>query len=245
MADNKISLDLDETIKEKINAALQKPTGLTKTKLVGVGTQGQENIEIGDNLTLANGKISAASEVGVVELTASQAHTLTADKKITFTAEQAEVIKSHQLIQMKYADAVYKGLVSRVFLSDAFAYTISIFLGPYMYTIRIRDFTEEQTLYVVSFPTGYTFDYNTSIKAIGWSDGDFTRYVYLATINGNPIAFNTEAAAKNYSFTEDKAVPFLGKHSVLVPKTSADTSILPCTADDNGKVLSVVNGEAK
>lgn len=57
--DNKISLDLDETIKGKIDAALQKPTGLTKTKLVGVGTNGQENIEIGENLTLANGKLSA------------------------------------------------------------------------------------------------------------------------------------------------------------------------------------------
>ena len=43
----------------KIDAALQKPTGLTKTKLVGVGASGQENIEIGDNLTLANGKLSA------------------------------------------------------------------------------------------------------------------------------------------------------------------------------------------
>lgn len=43
----------------KIDAALQRPTGLTKTKLVGVGTNGQENIEIGDNLTLANGKLSA------------------------------------------------------------------------------------------------------------------------------------------------------------------------------------------
>ena len=59
LAENKISLDLDEAIKGKIDAALQKPTGLTKTKLVGVGTNGQENIEIGDNLTLANGKLSA------------------------------------------------------------------------------------------------------------------------------------------------------------------------------------------
>lgn len=40
---------------------LVAPTGLTKTKLVGVGTNGQENIEIGDNLTLANGKLSATS----------------------------------------------------------------------------------------------------------------------------------------------------------------------------------------
>lgn len=40
---------------------LQKPSGLTKTELVGVGSNGQENIEIGDNLTLANGKLSAAT----------------------------------------------------------------------------------------------------------------------------------------------------------------------------------------
>lgn len=55
---------MDETIKGKIDAALQKPTGLTKTKLVGVGTSGQENIEIGDNLTLANGKLSASGGGG-------------------------------------------------------------------------------------------------------------------------------------------------------------------------------------
>lgn len=64
LSENKISLDLDETIKGKIDAALQKPTGLTKTKLVGVGTNGQENIEIGDNLTLANGKLSATGGGG-------------------------------------------------------------------------------------------------------------------------------------------------------------------------------------
>ena len=50
---------MDEAIKGKIDAALQKPTGLTKTKLVGVGASGQENIEIGENLTLANGKLAA------------------------------------------------------------------------------------------------------------------------------------------------------------------------------------------
>lgn len=60
LVNNKISLDLDEAVKGKIDAALQKPTGLTKTKLVGVGAQGQENIEIGDNLTLENGKLAAA-----------------------------------------------------------------------------------------------------------------------------------------------------------------------------------------
>lgn len=47
-----------------LNNSLQKPTGLAKTKLVGVGVNGQENIEIGDNLTLANGKLSAAAGGG-------------------------------------------------------------------------------------------------------------------------------------------------------------------------------------
>lgn len=80
--DNKISLDLDETIKGKIDAALQKPTGLTKTKLVGVGTNGQESIEIGDNLTLANGKLSAASGGGVNGLESDAEGNLTASKNL-------------------------------------------------------------------------------------------------------------------------------------------------------------------
>ena len=51
-------------VQDILNNSLQKPTGLAKTKLVGVGVNGQENIEIGDNLTLANGKLSAAAGGG-------------------------------------------------------------------------------------------------------------------------------------------------------------------------------------
>ena len=58
-AEHKINFRLDTNVNNLINNSLQKPAGLTKTKLVGVGTNGQENIEIGDNLTLANGKLSA------------------------------------------------------------------------------------------------------------------------------------------------------------------------------------------
>ena len=63
-AEHKISLRLDNNVNNLINNSLQKPAGLTKTKLVGVGTNGQENIEIGDNLTLSNGKLSASGGVG-------------------------------------------------------------------------------------------------------------------------------------------------------------------------------------
>ena len=56
------------SVKEKANNSLQKPAGLTKTKLVGVGSNGQENIEIGDNLTLANGKLSATGGGGSIQV---------------------------------------------------------------------------------------------------------------------------------------------------------------------------------
>ena len=61
-------------VKEKANNSLQKPAGLTKTELVGVGTNGQENIEIGDNLTLANGKLSATGGGGSSDINVLQAN---------------------------------------------------------------------------------------------------------------------------------------------------------------------------
>ena len=69
---HKVGFQIANETNIKIQNSLQKPTGLTKTKLVGVGTNGQENIEIGDNLTLANGKLSAigggsgGEQIGVI-----------------------------------------------------------------------------------------------------------------------------------------------------------------------------------
>lgn len=61
---HKVGFQINNDTNIKIQNSLQKPAGLTKTKLVGVGTNGQENIEIGDNLTLANGKLSATGGGG-------------------------------------------------------------------------------------------------------------------------------------------------------------------------------------
>ena len=65
-----VKFSLANTLNNKITNSLQKPTGLTKTELVGVGTNGQENIEIGDNLTLVNGKLSASASGGGVNILA-------------------------------------------------------------------------------------------------------------------------------------------------------------------------------
>lgn len=76
---HKVGFQIANETNIKIQNSLQKPAGLTKTKLVGVGTNGQENIEIGDNLTLANGKLSATvgdsggREINILEGTITNA----------------------------------------------------------------------------------------------------------------------------------------------------------------------------
>lgn len=100
-ADHKINFRLDTNVNNLINNSLQKPAGLTKTKLVGVGTNGQENIEIGDNLTLANGKLSATGGssggeggISVIELT---------DKNGTIASAQlSEINANPQNFAFKY-----------------------------------------------------------------------------------------------------------------------------------------------
>lgn len=73
-----------------------------------------------------------------------------------------------------------------------------------------------------------------------------TQYItYFDTIKGANILHEHNFDTKNWQFTEDKTISLFGKHSILVPKDSADTGILSCNASDNGKVLSVVNGEAQ
>lgn len=72
-----------EGVQTKANNSLQKPEiAPAKTMLVGVGAQGQENIEIGDNLTLANGKLSAMGGVNGLESDAEGNLTVGKDLKV-------------------------------------------------------------------------------------------------------------------------------------------------------------------
>lgn len=60
---HKVGFQIANETNIKIQNSLQKPSGLTKTELVGVGTNGQENIEIGDSLNLKNGKLDINSNI--------------------------------------------------------------------------------------------------------------------------------------------------------------------------------------
>lgn len=88
--------------------ALIAPAGLTKTKLVGVGTNGQENIEIGDNLTLANGKLSAiggADDTRNVLVTTDMRHytgTIDPNKDNVLVYNE----KVYQIVEIAGSDAI-------------------------------------------------------------------------------------------------------------------------------------------
>ena len=97
-------------VQDILNNSLQKPTGLTKTKLVGVGVNGQENIEIGDNLTLANGKLSAAGGGSVLHcysIYPGQSRTFYYNIYIPEDFEEFKVDKSSYI---NITDAKYKPL---------------------------------------------------------------------------------------------------------------------------------------
>ena len=77
-------------VQDILNNSLQKPTGLTKTKLVGVGVNGQENIEIGDNLTLANGKLGVNGLESDAEGNLTVGKNLGVDGKLTLKSLVSE-----------------------------------------------------------------------------------------------------------------------------------------------------------
>ena len=103
---HKVGFQINNETNIKIQNSLQKPAGLTKTKLVGVGTNGQENIEIGDNLTLANGKLSATGggggKVGIVKLDETQFNAFYSGEVFSLTDEQYNIIKTNDTIIFSY-----------------------------------------------------------------------------------------------------------------------------------------------
>ena len=105
----------------KIDAALQKPTGLTKTKLVGVGASGQENIEIGDNLTLQDGKLAAVGGGKSVPPTLWLIDLDNLEARTTITEEEYNNLKNglyNQVIYFPdtdYNDAYYLSKLVYVF----------------------------------------------------------------------------------------------------------------------------------
>ena len=180
------------------------------------------------------------SAVGVIELNDNQYQELRGNS-LTFNAVQAEIIKTHQLIILRHGnDLEYKGVVCKY----NGIYTLTMLSGNFMYYMTIMNFESANLLTPYRFPTRFDLEYVSGEHCLKLDDGVGNAKVYLSTINGTPIAFNYKENIKDYTFTEDKTISLFGVHSILVPKDSTDTSILPLPADASTStyVLKAING---
>ena len=81
-----------------------------------------------------------------------------------------------------------------------------------------------------------------SVSSNGYYGEYYSDYKYYY-ISGSDT---TILVRENTSFAiGSKVIPLFTDYNILVDKQSSRTEILPCTTADNGKVLSVVNGEAQ
>ena len=269
LVDNKISLDLDEAIKGKIDAALQKPTGLTKTKLVGVGASGQENIEIGDNLTLQDGKLAAAggggSSIPVVEGTINESgDTITIPSAQTTSfilhTEDFGYVFMNNIPEFGYQSSFvyeYQGsYITYSLIGTGTTINLKLTLVPLATINGTYDDTQEKITLDTESSIPFILSVNgfgkffinvaeglySSVPIISQDDTSVNELTITLLLGANTTINVTRYKVSN---TLTETVSLFGKHSILVPKDSADTNILPCSTADNGKVLSVVNGEAQ
>lgn len=137
---HKVGFQLANATNTKIQNSLQKPVGLTKTELVGVGTNGQENIEIGDNLTLANGKLSASGGDSGVELNILVG-TITGNSNGTLQGTYTGTLDIHK-INILFIASLSNGYILINVLNDVGDYiqgTASIYSGVNQLEISVAN----------------------------------------------------------------------------------------------------------
>lgn len=207
LVDNKISLDLDEAIKGKIDAALQKPTGLTKTKLVGVGAQGQENIEIGDNLTLKDGKLAAAGDSVSPTLNLLDMSTDTPTVRTSITEEEKQNIEKGLYNQViynpdpsKFSGNISARLPSKIitlgdyraltyFIADENGYVLGV--ANYPFTIGAKDPSTGHYPITINKDDGSALPFDVPVSVV---EGE-VKWITSGSIQHRTIAMKSRPSA--------------------------------------------------
>lgn len=196
--------------------------------------------------------------VGVIKLNESQITTFNNNSTVTFTSEQIEILKneniSNVLLDLTTNTMLFNKYV--LIVENQLIYCILITYTPegqnnaQFCTISF-DLTEPCTFVSHSVPIeNYikTFDINDAFlkvtKATNYGSSSSLVTYRIGRINNKPLLVTEDKPLPDFTFTEDKVIPIFGKHSILVPKDSADTNILPLPADASTStyVLKAVNG---
>ena len=204
---HKVGFQINNETNIKIQNSLQKPSGLTKTELVGVGTNGQENIEIGDNLTLANGKLSATgggSGVCVKFLTTTDFKTYTPDISSSDTNLYSYLILGSDptnalswLPLYKFGNTLAFNLVT--ISSDSSGEIVTI--GGGIYTLSNGNITVDGGNYEI-FTADYVynnFQQKTYYHFITMTNSTDNIALYLTIQNTDETAFTAETLATYFA----------------------------------------------
>lgn len=192
---HKVGFQIANETNIKIQNSLQKPSGLTKTELVGVGTNGQENIEIGDNLTLANGKLSAA--------TGSKSPTwLEYDETNGWNSgDIVEAIKSGGGLIMDDIDAVFR--ISNLMLG------LPTELPVFGYTMEGKD---SLLLFDVS---AISPQLKVSPRIVELAKPTYSHFITMTNSTNNVILYLTIQNIDGTEFTADTLASYLADKKVL------------------------------
>ena len=179
---HKVGFQINNETNIKIQNSLQKPAGLTKTKLVGVGTNGQENIEIGDNLTLANGKLSATGggsggdSFDVITLSGDETTytgTITGERPVLIESSGTKILPTQNYVSdMALAFAYESGDDDSVYLSlyilgggQVQNSKFKLFAAYYCHFITMTDSTNNIVLYItINNSYNSQIDHNTLVS---------------------------------------------------------------------------------
>ena len=192
-------------VQDILNNSLQKPTGLSKTELVGVGVNGQENIEIGDNLTLANGKLAATGGVNGLESDAEG--NLTASKNLGVDGKLT--LKS--LVSASNPDGdITKELGGKLYRHKINIYSnqISGNIVSTVYTFTEREFTKKSFTEYLEYGSiavnglfRYNGEYATALSIDGSGDS-FSITLFVPSLNSTVNLYTDETY-----YLRDKVAP--------------------------------------
>ena len=220
-AEHKINFRLDTNVSGLIFNSLQKPAGLTKTKLVGVGTNGQENIEIGDNLTLANGKLSATGGGDSIQVIDGKIDENLTTYEITFSLNTTPTDDCF-LAHLHYSTVVVNSFRTKTVVSfDSITFVFYIGLmnlngKPYIAYTSVSDDGSTFNVCKPALNLGY-------LHFITMKQSENV-VLYLTIQNNTAVVFTTDTLA---SYFADKKVLANGNlHGVVPTYIEGDNSII-------------------
>ena len=207
----------------------------------------QDAITLGDNFTYDETtktlNVKGGNSIGIITLTQDQYNEINDNSTITFTTEQANLIKQDDIgtIIIKFGNlSLYKMTLTKIFAGsiddNLIIYTLNAYVKlvneNVLYMIVITNFTQPAPISIISLPNQYLSNvelggigYPTNCLSFSVKDGNSFISLYTDKINGSPIIHEIETDVKNYiigdytAFQEDDHTNYV---KILLKKNNVE-----------------------